>query len=254
MKKIIFLTIYVSLFYHSGFSTPQTGDRLIYKGDTISIYPFILNKYIMDRPDKESIYKEIEKSCQVSTGCWRGFIAWFEIENDSLFLIKASGKKDIDLFLIFGQKNKIFVNWYTGILTSPKNRLLYEHGGWGGYYEYETDFSIKNGLLEKVEIYHNDIKPSPYANFNTRMNFIQSNIDYRNIKAIDEKVSVITSIDDVDINGKITKVSVLKGHSPSYDTEALRVVKSIPQWQVIIRRGKKENIPWALPVTFKEGK
>ncbi|MBK5723057.1 hypothetical protein JGH11_19500 [Dysgonomonas sp. Marseille-P4677] len=62
---------------------------------------------------------------------------------------------------------------------------------------------------------------------------------------------MITRIDDVDNNGKITKVSVPRGYNNEYDQEAIRVIKSIPQWQVIKRRGEKIHIPWTIPVIFE---
>jgi len=250
MKKLFVFIVFL-LFFNAVYSTPQAGDRLIYNGDTISIYPFILEQYICNSPDKETINKKIEKYARVSTGCWRGFQALLEIRNDSLFLKKAYGLEELDLSLIFDKKDSIFVGWYTGILTCPKNMLIYEHSGWGGYYEYETDFRFENGLLKDIQEYHNYIKPTIYTNQDTLMNFIKSNIDYNKVELVGRKIRVYTRIDGVDKNGKITEVFILRGHE-GYNEEAVRVIKSIPQWQVIIRRGKQVHIPWAIPVTFEE--
>lgn len=175
MKKI-FLFILFILSYGYNYATPQVSDRLVYKGDTIAIYPFILDEYIENCPDNEQIYNNIKSSLLASTACLRGFIALFEIRNDSLFLQKAYGKADVDLFIIFGKKGNIFVDWYSGILTAPKNCLIYEHGGRGGFYEYETDFSIRNGMLTGIQEFHNEIKHSVYTNQDTLMNFIKKNI------------------------------------------------------------------------------
>lgn len=250
MKNIVVFILFL-LFCNHCYPTPQAADRLIYNNDTIRIYPFILDKYVNASPDKELIYSQIKESFVLSTGCWRGFIAVFEIRNDSLFLQKAYGEKAIDLSVIFGKPDNIFVDWYSGTLTSPKNLLIYEHDGWGGFYEYETDFSFKNGILKKVEEFHNKIVPSIYtdSSSDTLMNFIKSNIDYTKIKIPKQKIRVIVRIDDVDENGRIDKVTVVRGHD-GYNEEAIRVIKLIPQWQMIIRRGKKVHRPWTVPVFF----
>ena len=227
------------------------GDRLIYKGDTISVYPFILEKYIYEHPKKEEAYKEIYKSGYGPTSCWRGFVALFELKNDSLFLVKTHGKIDIDLSVTFGKKNNVFIGWYSGALTSPKNNKIYWHDGWGGFYEYETDFVFENGILKDVKEYHNYVKPTIYTENDTLMKFINSNINYNNVKPVDKDIRVTTRIDEVDDDGKITKVSVLRGHE-DYNKEAIRVVMSIPQWQVIIRRGEKKHIYWTIPVIFRK--
>lgn len=174
-----------------------------------------------------------------------------EVKNDSLFIVKAYGKEDIDLLIIFGKRTNIFAGWYSGILTNPKNLLISEHAGWGGFYEYETDFKFENGILKDVQIYHNEIKPSIYTNSDTLMNFIKTNIIYDNVKPVKGKIRVQLTIEDVDNSGRITKVSVLRGYD-GYNEEAIRVIKSIPQWEVIIRRGKKMRRPWSVPVYFVE--
>lgn len=251
MKKI-FLFILFILSYGYNYGTPQVGDRLVYKGETIAIYPFILEQYIENSPDKEQIYDNIKSSLLTSTACGRGFRALFEIRNDSLFLQKAYGKKEIDLSEIFGKKDNIFVDWYSGILTSPKNSLIYDHDSWGGFYEYETDFNIRNGMLKGIQEFHNEIKPSVYTNSDTLISFIKKNIDYKNIKSA-AKSRVIVKIEDVDSDGRITKVSILRRHKDNdYNNKAIRVIKSIPRWQVIVRRGKKEHRPWVIPIVFEE--
>lgn len=249
MKNIIILILFLASHSYC-YSTPQVGDLLIYNNDTISIYPFILDQYIENSPNKEAIYSEIKKVSISSTACWRGYIAVFEIKNDSLFLQKAYGKKDIDLRLIFGKSNNIFLNWYSGTMTSPKDLIIYEHDGWGGFYEYETDFSFENGILKKTEKHHNTIIPSEYTNPDTLMNFIKSHIDYSKITIPNEKIKVTVRVEGVDKDGKINKLSVIKGHE-SYNDEAIRVIKSIPRWQIIYRRGKMIHKRWSIPVIFE---
>lgn len=100
--------------------------------------------------------------------------------------------------------------------------------------------------------FHNKIEPSVYTISDTLMDFIKKNINYKNIKSV-VKARVIVKIEDVDNNGKITKVSILRGHEYSdYNNKAIRVIKSIPKWEVIVRRRKKEQRPWVIPILFEE--
>lgn len=256
MKNITLIFVAIFLSFAESNATPQSPDKLIYKGDTIGIYPFILDKYIYESPKQEYLLEKLKESRKgFSTACWRGHIALFEIRNDSLFLMGASscdGKEKIDLSVIFGKRKNIFVDWFTGTLTHFKNNIILVYDGWGGYYEYETDFIIEKGILKDIQKFHNDVQASIYANTSsdTLLNFIKSNINYKNIKPVKEKVRVMARIDDVDDNGKISKVTIIRGHE-DYNEEAIRVIKSIPKWQIIKRRGKKEHIIWMIPVLFE---
>lgn len=254
MKYIFRISILAFLFstnMQTAEATPQAGDLLIYKGKTLNVFYFILDKYMHEFPDKrDAFYKKNHDLMMYSTGCWRGYQALFIIKNDSLFLKKVYGlnQQEMDITPLFGKQENVFFSWYTGALTNFQNCILYIENG---YYEYETDFIFKNGILQKIEKFQNTIKPSVYTEESTLTNYIQSHINYKNITPIDQEVVVITSLDDVDENGKITEVSILRGYNDEYDQEAIRVVKSIPQWQYIKRRNKKVHIYWTIPVKFK---
>ncbi len=249
MRKI-YLIILLLPFFGYTYNTPQSPDLLIYKGDTIALYRLLLENYISESINSEKIRENIKDAVAPNTACWHGYRTLYEIRNDSLFLIKAYGKNDIDLSEIFDKKTHIFMDWVTGIVTSMRNNIIYDHGHpWGGFFEYETDFKFEKGMLKSVQEYHNYLQPSEYTDNSTVIKFIADNINYNNVKTPDKKARVIISIDDVDADGKITRVSVVRGVE-GYNEEAMRVIRSIPRWQVIIRRGMKEHIRWYMPVNF----
>ena len=64
------------------------------------------------------------------------------------------------------------------------------------------------------------------------------------------KRRVIIEIISADDNGKIDSVRVLRGVNELYDNEAVRVIKSIPEWDIIYRRGKRINRTWVMPILF----
>lgn len=51
--------------------------------------------------------------------------------------------------------------------------------------------------------------------------------------------------------GKVTNAKVLKGLSPSCDTEAVRVVSSMPDWIPGEYKGKPVNVIFKIPIAFK---
>jgi hypothetical protein len=57
-------------------------------------------------------------------------------------------------------------------------------------------------------------------------------------------------LSDRNEKGKIDSVRILQGYSEVYDKEAIRVIKSIPEWDVIYRHGKLSTTIWSYPVRF----
>lgn len=123
--------------------------------------------------------------------------------------------------------------------------------GWGGTFENETDFVFDKGILKEVKEFRNTVVSSPYTVSQKVIEFFKSNINYKDLPPLKERIRVITKITSVDKNGKISNVEIIRGYNDAYDKEAIRVVKSIPKWEYVERRGKIINRGWALPITFE---
>ena len=54
-------------------------------------------------------------------------------------------------------------------------------------------------------------------------------------------------------NGSITDVTAIKGIGAGCDEEAVRVIKSSPNWSPGKQRGKPVKVRMILPITFKLG-
>lgn len=249
--SIIFLFVSIDLF-----GTGQIPDFLIYKGDTLSLFSNPLEGYFNfqhKRPNK--LFDSLGYN---STACWRGYIAHWKLRNDSLFLTRLEGdKSNIDLSVIFKKKVKngeVFAAWVNENINNPYGKLLYyEHMGYNSLYEYERDFVIKKGILKEIVEYNNTkSRKSKYTeNVELLREYIQANINYDNITNEPfEKARVYVQIQHVTEEGKIDSVKVLRGWDEERDKEAVRVVKSIPEWNVIYARGKQIQISWVLPVIF----
>lgn len=105
----------------------------------------------------------------------------------------------------------------------------------------ETPFG---GVVEKMPVF-----PGGYDSL---LNFIRKNlrldpkIDYGN--GIPGKVFIRFIITKT---GEVTKVEVLRSLDPTCDKEAIRVVKLLPNFIPGEQNGKKVDVYYTLPVSFK---
>jgi hypothetical protein len=235
--------------------TAQIPDFLIYKGDTLSIYANPLESYFdsISRPD--SVF---EKYGYNSTACWRGYIGYWELRNDSLFLVELQGDSAIiDLSLIFKDRktnNEIFADWVDYPINNPFGELIhYEHMWYASIYEFERDFIFKKGILTEIKEYDNSkSKKSKYTQDNKLLiDFIKSNTNNSLLPDTVEKVKVFIQITKVSAEGKIDSVKVVRGYNRTMDNEAIRVIKSIPEWDILYRHGEPFNLIWTIPVIFE---
>jgi outer membrane biosynthesis protein TonB len=81
--------------------------------------------------------------------------------------------------------------------------------------------------------------------------YIYSNINWDILPKQDTIVKVVIKF-SANEEGIIDDVKVLRGYNEIYDQEAVRVIKTIPEWDVYFMKGKHKRIPWHLPIVFSE--
>lgn len=132
--------------------TAQVSEELIYKGERLSLCsnplsPFLANNHF----DFQS----------TSTACWRGYVGYWQIENDRLYLKRISGYlkngQRANLETLFpGFPDGVFAHWYSGELRCPRGKLLkYVHGGYASQYEEDIFILIKKGVVTSERIITN---------------------------------------------------------------------------------------------------
>jgi len=275
VKLMLFLFVPMKLF---GFGTTQISDLIIYKGDTLSLFAYPIKFYPNEKLiNPKSLFGNNECSHPIA---WRDYVVTWEIIDNQLYLVnirnacyptpmknagtsfKGEIQKDYigsefaDLKALFPNKyknGKVKADWVTGKLISPQGKLLYYFPD--GYYIYKTEleFTIENGILiDTKQLDNSKTKKSKYLeNPNLLVDFIYNNIHYENLPKSDTiKRRVIVTIISSDDNGKIDNVRVLRGVNKLYDNEAIRVIKSIPEWEVIYIHGEKISRPYSIPVNF----
>ncbi len=83
------------------------------------------------------------------------------------------------------------------------------------------------------------------------MKYINSNIVYPEVAKENNIQGTVTLSFVVNYKGVVDNVKLIKGVDPSLDNEAIRVVKSIPQWKPGRQGGKPVNVSFSVPVKFK---
>jgi hypothetical protein len=211
------LIIILALTYLDGLATAQYPDYLIYKGDTIPILNNPLETFL--KANNITTIPGIV-GCN-STACWRGYKAFWIIQNDSLYLIRITScceskpEYDGNLKKLFGDRyvnGKVFASWENEKLISPQGRLIqYVHMGYGSIFERELHLTIADGQLKKTELITNQFsEPDKIDRFNyeliqdTLFYYISTRLDWKKVggEMICDSGYLIT----INKNGKVTKV------------------------------------------------
>jgi hypothetical protein len=156
MKRKIFILIFLSLTQISKlFATAQYGDRLIIEKDTFWINSNPLEGYFDKKGNRTINGEDMQGSC---TALWRGYVATWQIQNDSLFLVRIQtdycddNPIDLDVKKEFGA-NKAFANWVNQTIVQTKGELIqYVHMGYMSIYEQEIYRKFENGKIKNTKV------------------------------------------------------------------------------------------------------
>lgn len=137
-----------------GFSTAQYGDILIVDKDTSWINSNPLEEYF-DKKGARTIGDKSFDNILKCSALWRGYVATWKLENDSLFLVRLQSDyctkpNEIDLNPEFGT-NRVFASWVSSSLLRPEgNMLQYIHAGYMSIFEAMTYLKFKRGILKNT--------------------------------------------------------------------------------------------------------
>ena len=104
----------------------------------------------------------------------------------------------------------------------------------------------KGDVFEKV-----DVMPEFVNGKDAMIKFIAQNVKYpesERKKGVQGKIYVSFVVNK---HGKITDVKIARGVSPAIDREAIRVVKSMPNWKPGENNEKPVKVKFTIPISFK---
>jgi hypothetical protein len=261
-KDLIIFIFLLTFPFVKVFSTGQIGDRLIYEGDTLVLFSNPLETHFYKFTSRPKLFGDKE-GC-ITTACWRGYQAEWEIIENQLYLkaiysccysedgIKADLKSLAEVYYV---NEKVKADWVTGYLIAPKGKLLYYvHDAYESLYETEIEFQFNKGQLIGTKTYDNSkSKQSVYSQNDEKLRqFIYSNIKWEDLPTLNDKEIKVFIQFSANENGIIDSVKVLKGYNTIFDNEAIRIVKAIPEWDVYYKHGNYKRITWNLPIVFSE--
>ena len=152
-KKLLFFVILITT--ARLFSTAQIGDVLLYQGEEHYIHSNPLEDYFIEHENKPYLP-------MYCTAYWRGYVAYFEVKDDFLYLNKVikgtcifEEPEEIPLSYIFPrQEGPIKADWYSGTIRIPQGEVIhYIHMGYLSIYEKDLCLKFENGrLIEQFTI------------------------------------------------------------------------------------------------------
>ncbi len=159
-KQIQILAPILTLLATNAVATPQVPDVLCYRTQTHLIHPSPLTDYILDAMQDWSFdqMQSWDTNLTMSTACYRGFVAEWEIRDDKLFLLSLrrphawlDEERDPEIHLSAlnsSWKAPVHADWFSGVLYEFKWRIWYVHPSLiGGHYLARREFQIENGRL-----------------------------------------------------------------------------------------------------------
>jgi len=82
-------------------------------------------------------------------------------------------------------------------------------------------------------------------------NFLASNIRYPKVAAESKIQGKVFVSFIVDIDGKVTDAKIVNGVHPLLDSEAIRIVNSMPKWKPGKEKGEAVKVSYAMPINFR---
>lgn len=111
---------------------------------------------------------------------------------------------------------------------------------------------LPNGPASKQDVIYDitEVAPEFFGGQTALFEYLKNNIRYPELaKELDLQGKVYVGFVVRD-NGKITNVEIKRGVHELLDKEAMRVIKSMPDWKPAMNNGKAVNCRMILPVKF----
>lgn len=226
-------------------ATGQAGERVIYKGDTLTMLSTPLEIYFRNIEPRERFHPLLVGGC--STGLWRGYVGLWRIQDGKLVLVDVficgNKSRSIKEVLFKNQNGEIPADWFTGDLFIEKGKMIkYHHSGYDRYYETEVVVNVKEGNILTETEYKNGVRPDDIRfprDINKITDEIYKQINWNIIPKLSDSKRVFANL-TLD-NGKLVTVDSIidkQDIEDVYKTEVKRVIASFPAVQVFYARGQ----------------
>jgi len=136
--------------------TAQVPDRINYQGEALALLSNPLESYA--GPEEKKL-----RFRPINTANWRGYVASWEVSEDTLYLVGvsatyANGSTPI-LKEIFGDVNeqgRVMASWFSGELRIARGKVVhYVHMGYHSTFEQEIFLTVEDGVVTDIRVEEN---------------------------------------------------------------------------------------------------
>lgn len=244
----------------SSYASEQAPDRLVVNGDTTLLHALPLGKWMQQNDWKEPLFPD--SLLQINTGFWRGYVAYWELIDDRLYLTNIyNGDRSakVDLERLFPGKvynGRVHADWFSDTVTAYTGKLLYHmHIGFSAIYENEFEYIIEKGVLINSLYFDNSLsRNTPLMMREVRITSTSDKlINWTALPPIKNFIRVSVAV-EVDKMGRADSIINIHGQSEIFNQEALRVVRLLTNLPVIYKRGEQLREPIIVPILFTQKK
>src|SRR5262249_44300080 len=165
MKYILAFAILLSPVVSYALVTGQAADIIFYEGQKRALYSNPLEDYYRD--DRKRPNFMIDPNT-VSSGNWRGYIATWEIKDNTLYMTKIEswiGLRKVTLELLLCGKcwyGRVEITWFVEDLKIRDGKQIqYVHMGYGSVYERDIILTVEAGKITKTVTIDNTKRQLP---------------------------------------------------------------------------------------------
>ena len=253
-------------------ATAQIGDRLVIGKDTLELLdcPIVYDPLLRAKVDQR-LSRKVEM-----TGCWRGYIATWRIENGRIYLEeiydgwnREENNTPVSLEGIFDaykdEKGRILASWFNVKIYAGSGRIVqFDGDGFERKYENEMMYDIYKGIVIDEQHYRNYVIKSSIPNREVIDDIVKFNFNGDLFPELaDKRVTADLTIQP-NINGQIDSINTIRWEinrqwdislAPDhpYMKELKRCIDLIPDWKVAFIRGKIEEIRLVVCLWDKKG-
>lgn len=241
-----------------GYATEQAPDRLVIGGDTLLLHALPLEQWKERNQWDKPFFPD--SLLEINTGCWRGYIAYWEVIDNRLYLTDIyncdrSAKTELDvLFPGKVQDNRVYADWFSDTVTTYNGELIYyEHSGFSAIYEHEWELVFAEGHKISEKYFDNSLsKNTPVIMWDGHdlIPMIDSLINWSTLPPIEKELKVVLWV-ETDEQGRLDSIHFERSESEPFNREAVRVLGLVThRLPIIYKRGRFLPKIFAVPFVF----
>jgi hypothetical protein len=131
--------------------TAQVPESLIFQGAQHNMFAEPLESYFSTGAERPNF-------AAMTTACWRGYEAEWEVDGDRLYLVKLTGVvwdgPPVTVASLFPDTpERAFAHWFSGTVRLPRGeQIQYVHMGYESVYEQDLLLEFDRGVLVRTQM------------------------------------------------------------------------------------------------------